>query len=143
MHRLYTDPELQSYLDEALPSPTMAAIESMLRSDESLRERLARLVGQREAGVHGVGEIWRAHRLTCPTRSQLGSFLLGVLDEPTRDYVAFHLERIGCRWCQANVDDLRQRDGEQRADVATRRRRYFQTSAGLLRRANATEPDRR
>ncbi len=134
MLRDFTDQQLQAYLDEALPASMMSAIEQQLRDDAHLRERLIAAVGQREAGVHGLGEIWRRHRLSCPTRIQLGGFLLGTLEEDLRSYVQFHLEQIGCRPCAANVEDLRQQQSELASTAQLRRRRYFQTSAGYLKR---------
>ena len=135
MTRFSSDAELEAFLDEALPSESMAQIEEALRSDEKLAERLASIVGRRDAGVHTIGAIWRRHRLSCPSREELGSFLLDVLDAGQADYIKFHLETIGCRYCIANLEDLRT---EQAAADSTesqqRRRRYFQSSAGHLRK---------
>lgn len=130
----FTDQQLQAYLDEALPAAGMSAIEQQLREDPQLRQRLIDQAGQREAGVHGLGEIWRRHRLSCPTRGQLGGFLLGTLEEDLTSYVLFHLEQIGCRQCSANLEDLRQQQSELASMAQSRRRRYFQTSAGYLKR---------
>lgn len=128
----FSDQQLQSYLDEALPAASMANVEQQLRTDAGLRERLVALAGQREAGVHGLGEIWRRQRLSCPSRSQLGSYLLGTLDGEVQSYVEFHLEQVGCRWCGANLEDLRQQQSELANKADTRRRKYFQTSVGYL-----------
>lgn len=128
----FTDQQLQAYLDEALPMADMSRVEKRLRDDAELRERLLELAGQREAGVHGLGEIWRRHRLSCPARTQLGGFLLGTLEEELHGYIQFHLEQVGCRLCTANLEDLQRQHAEQPQATETRRRRYFQTSAGLL-----------
>jgi len=133
MSPLFTDQQLQAYLDEVLPTESMSAVEQGLRDDDELRERLLLLAGQREAGVHGVGEIWRRHRLSCPARTQLGGFLLGTLEVEQHQYIQFHLEQVGCRLCAANLDDLQQQHAEQLQATQVRRQRYFQTSAGLLR----------
>ena len=133
---MFTDQQLQSYLDETLASESMVAVEQQLRTDEVLRERLVELAGRREAGVHGLGEIWRRNRLSCPSREQLGSFLLGAIDEQLQAYIAFHVERVGCRLCAANLQDLKSQQTEQSASMQTRRRRYFQTSAGYLKRSS-------
>jgi hypothetical protein len=90
----------------------------------------------REAGVHGLGEIWRRNRLTCPSRQQLGSFVLGAMDENLQKYIQFHIETVGCRVCRANLDDLKSQQSEQKADTQLRRRRYFQSSAGYLGKSN-------
>ena len=47
------------------------------------------------------------------------------------EYIRFHLETIGCRYCQANLADLAAASQPDEAPVQ-RRRRYFQTSAGYL-----------
>ena len=139
MSRELTESDLESYLDEALPTEMMAVVEETLRDDQGLRDRLAGINARRDAGVHSLGEIWRRERLSCPSREDLGSFLLQALPEELRQYVDFHLEVVGCRFCQANLDDLRQQatDREavdQRDMTSSRRRKYFQSSAGYLKR---------
>ena len=133
MNNEFTIAQLEAYLDESLPHEQMTAVEASLREDPQLTERLSELLGQRDAGVHLVGAIWRRHRLSCPTREHLGSFLLEVLPEEQAEYVRFHVETIGCRFCSANVDDLRQQHANTDLDDShTRREKYFQTSAGYL-----------
>ncbi len=126
--------DLEAYLDEALPSEEMAQVELTLRDDPELVRRLAAAIARRDAGVHSLGEIWRRHRLSCPSREQLGSFLLGALPEEMEDYVEFHLDRVGCRYCRANLTDLQKRRPQAHPETETRRRRYFQSSAALLRK---------
>jgi len=133
MSRTYTQTELEAYLDEALPAEQMARIEQALRSDRKLVGQLAAINARRDAGVHSLAEIWRRHRPSCPTREQLGSYLLGALPKEISDYVEIHVEVVGCRVCRANLADLAKQQAEA-ADVAqTRRRKYFQSSAGYLR----------
>jgi len=128
-----SDAELSAFLDEDLPSERMAAIEQALREDKSLCERVRRMVGRRDAGVHTLEAIWRRHRLSCPSREQLGSYVLNVLPDTHADYVRFHLETIGCRVCNASLADLRAQHATDKAEeVAQRRHRYFQSSAGYL-----------
>ncbi|MEN1681691.1 MAG: hypothetical protein AAGJ46_19080 [Planctomycetota bacterium] len=129
-----TTSELEAFLDEALPPERMAVIEELLRSgDESLTAELAEINGRRDAGLHSLGEVWRRRRLTCPTREQLGSYLLGVLDEGHADYIKFHLEVIGCRLCLASVKDLEAQQSSAEAEVSQQRqRKYFQSSVGRL-----------
>jgi hypothetical protein len=130
---MFSDADLHAYLDEAADPERIAAIEAVLRDDEALRERLATLVAGRDAGLHSLGEVWRRNRLTCPTREELGSHLLGVLPEGLAEYVAFHLEVIGCRWCQASAQDLREQHAQAAsADTPRRRGKYFESSVGRL-----------
>lgn len=136
MSREIPDAELEAYLDEALPPDRMLSIEDTLREESELAGRLAAVNGRRDAGIHTLGEIWRRNRLSCATREELGSMLLGALDEELADYLKFHLNVIGCRYCQANLDDLTAQQAEaQGAEGDTRRRKYFQTSAEYLNRS--------
>jgi len=128
----YTDQQLPAYLDETLSSDMMSLIEQDLRAGGALRERLVQIAGLREAGVHSLGEIWRRNRLSCPSREQLGSFILGILPPDTEQYLRFHLEQVGCRLCRANFEDLESQRIEQQQATQTRRHKYFQTSAGYL-----------
>jgi hypothetical protein len=134
MSRHIRQSDLEAYLDELLPPEEMARIEEALRRDSLLVEQVSGINARRDAGVHSLGEIWRRHRLTCPTREQLGSYLLGALPEDRAEYVAFHMEVIGCRYCRANLTDLKHHQAEEPEVVRTRRRKYFQSSAGYLRR---------
>ena len=90
----FTNSELEAFLDESLPVERMAAIEDELRNNDALQNELTAINGRRDAGVHSLGDIWRRHRLSCPTREQLGSFLLGVLPRDAADYIKFHVESI-------------------------------------------------
>jgi hypothetical protein len=134
MARAYTQAELEAFLDECLTAEEMAVIEQVLRSDKALSAQLSAIVQRRGGGMHSIGDIWRQNRISCPSREQLGSFLLGVLDGEIEDYIRFHLQTIGCRACQASLDDLQQQQADAAELRETRRRRYFQSSAGLLRR---------
>ena len=129
----FTDDELLAYLDEMLPVERMVSVEGALRDSESLRYRIANLARRRDQGVHSVGEIWRRRRLSCPTRSQLGSYLLQTLDGDLVDYIDFHLQTVGCRHCDANLRDLEQASLAT-SDTQRRRQKFFQSSAGYLRR---------
>jgi len=81
-----------------------------------------------------------ASGLSCPTREQLGSFLLEVLDEAQADYVRFHLETILCPFCVANLADLKELQQEPVTTARQRRKRFFQTSASYLQGCRDTPP---
>jgi hypothetical protein len=134
---MFSQADLNAYLDEALPPETMAAIEDALRQDSRLMAQLMEIITRRDSGVHSLGEIWRRHRLSCASREQLGSYLLGVASEEEASYVAFHTETVGCRFCQANLDDLKAQqsaavDRVQSDRAGQRRKKYFNSSAGHL-----------
>ncbi len=127
----FSDAELNAFLEEALPAARCAELEHELRSNGDLRNRLVEVRGRESAGLHTIGAIWRRARLSCPSRTELGRFVLGTLEEEHEDYIRFHLETIGCRYCQANLTDLEATSREHELP-SQRRRRYFQTSAGYL-----------
>ncbi len=54
MKTSYSDQQLQAFLDEALAPEAMAQIEVQMRTDAQLMNRLMSILGQREAGVHGL-----------------------------------------------------------------------------------------
>ncbi len=129
----FTDAELLAFLDEGLAVERMAAIENELRRSAELRTRTAALRQQRDSSEHSVGEIWRRERLSCPSRHQLGSFLLDALPADLTQYIEFHLQTIGCRYCAANLDDLRQSVQQASIETIQRRQKFFQSSAGHMR----------
>lgn len=128
----YSSAQLEAYLDEMLPADQAAAVEEDLRAGGELKDRLAEINDRRDAGIHSLGEIWRRHRLSCPSRQQLGSFLLGVLSEGEADFVKFHVETVACRYCAASVEDLRAQQAANADDSKHRQQKYFQSSAGYL-----------
>ena len=129
----FSDSQLRAFLDESLAPAQMSEIEAALRDQPDLHARLVELRGQQDAGMHSIGAIWRRYRLSCPDRSELGQFLLGVMEPEAEEYVQFHVERVGCRFCSANLADLERERSESSSQVESRRRKYFQTSAGYLR----------
>jgi hypothetical protein len=130
----FSNSELEAFLDESLPAERMAAIEDALRRDDALQKQLTAINGRRDAGVHSLGDIWRRHRLSCPSREQLGSYLMGVLPRGDAGYVKFHVETIQCRYCSASIADLKSQQAGAESEVSRRRQRYFQSSVGHLRK---------
>ena len=127
----FSDAELAAFLDEALPAARCSELEHELRSDGALRDRLIQVRGRESAGLHTIGAIWRRARLSCPSRTELGQYALGTLESEAAEYIRFHLQVIGCRYCQANLADL-EAAAQANDQPQQRRRRYFQTSAGYL-----------
>ena len=131
--RQFTEHELEAFLDEALSPEEMARLEMAVRGQPKLARALAEVRSRRDAGVHSLGEIWRRHRVSCPSREKLGTYLLGALGREHCEYIRFHLETVGCRYCQANLQDLQRQQQEAADNSARRRSKYFQSSAGYLR----------
>lgn len=87
--------------------------------------------------------VWEAGRPSCPKRTTLGKYVLGTLTEHWDDFVSFHVERLGCQYCAANLDDVSAEinaatDG---ADV-TLRGRIMESTIGFLNQCGAFSPDR-
>jgi uncharacterized protein YbaR (Trm112 family) len=123
---------LRAYLGDALPPEDMARVEKALRDSAELRARLEEVRENRgDQGLHTLGAIWRRGRLSCPTRQQLGSYLLDALDPDLASYLKFHLDVIACPYCQANVADLRSK-GAQAPAIQSRHNRIVQSSQHLL-----------
>jgi len=126
---------LRDYLADALAPEQSARVEKALRDSAELRSRLEEVRQNRSDGhLHTLGAIWHRARLTCPTRQQLGSFLLDALDPELASYLTFHLEVVECPFCQANLDDLKAQSQTATAAHAskTRQRRILQSSQHLL-----------
>lgn len=129
------DTSLRDYLTDALSPEESARVEKALRDSAELRSRLEEVRQNRADGqLHTLGAIWVRSRLTCPSRQQLGSFLLDALDPELASYLTFHLNVVECPFCQANLADLKSQS--QAATVGhaskTRQHRILQSSQHLL-----------
>jgi hypothetical protein len=131
MTQPFTEAELEAYIDEELDAARASELESVLRDDQSLQERLAHINARRNSGVHTLGEIWRRQRLCVPTREELGSYLLGVLSEEHANYIRFRLETLRCPITIANLRDL-QNERSQKEQSKTRQQKIFKSSVGYL-----------
>jgi hypothetical protein len=134
-----TRESLNAYLDDALSDTETAQVEQALRDSDALRTMLRTILQERDRGEHSIGAIWRRQRLSCPTRDQLGSFLLQVLDHALQDYISFHLHTIACPFCLANLADLQALQREPAPQAKERRRRFFESSAGYLQTCRSTK----
>ncbi|MDG3003521.1 hypothetical protein [Paludisphaera mucosa] len=126
---------LRAYLADQLPPEEMARVERTLRESAVLRARLEDVRNDRDDfQLHSLGAIWRRSRLTCPTRQQLGSYLLDALDPDLGAYFQFHLEIVECPFCQANLADLEAQSIAPSAGNASRSRqqRILKSSQHLL-----------
>lgn len=125
-----TDAQLVAFLSDSLPPERLTAIEQRLRSDAALQQRLHSVVEAGSRGVHSLAAIWQRHRVSCPDRQRLGSYLLGALEREEFEYITFHLETIGCVYCNASVADLRAARQQGDAAAVKRRRDRFYESRG-------------
>ncbi|MGF1581998.1 MAG: hypothetical protein ACFCD0_21950 [Gemmataceae bacterium] len=123
---------LFGYADDSLSTEDTTRVEHALRNSAKAREQYREVIQEIDRGDHSMGAIWRREHITCPTREQLGAYLLEALDPKLLDYIEFHLNSIGCPYCQANLVDLESQQENIEPAVQLRRQRYFQSSAGLL-----------
>jgi len=128
-----TREQLQGYMEDCLSEAETAKVEQALRESASLQRMLRALMQERDRGEHSIGAIWCRQRLSCPTRDQLGSYLLKALDSERQDYIDFHLRTVGCAFCLANLTDLQALHQEAAPAAKERRCRFFESSAGYLR----------
>jgi hypothetical protein len=125
---------LRNYLADCLPPESLARVEKALRDSAQLRARLEEVRNNREdVQLHTLGAIWHRGRLTCPSRQQLGSYLLDALDPELASYFKFHLEVVECPFCQANLTDLKRRHLESPGDSGkARNKRILDATRELL-----------
>lgn len=124
---------LRDYLADQLAPGESARVEKALRDSAELRARLEDVRdGREDLQLHSLGAIWRRARLTCPSRGQLGSYLLDALDPDQADYFRFHLEVVECPYCQANLADMKAQGAAAEAASRGRRQRILRSSAHLL-----------
>ncbi len=134
MAKKFTDAELEAYLDESLDPLRAAEIEQGLRADTELLQRLSRINGRRDAGIHTLGEIWRRHQIGVPSLETMRNYLMGVLPAEQSNYIEFRINELKCPFTIAMQKDLVAQQNENAEQSKTRRAKFFKTSAGLLRK---------
>jgi hypothetical protein len=125
-----TKETLRAFLADSLPDAEATEVEKRIRDDAAVRKLYAEVQDEDDRGEHSVGAIWRRAHVSCPTRDQLGGYLLMGLDDDVYDYITFHLTTVGCAYCGANLDDLKQRQAEAAGDGAKKRRKKIVHSTG-------------
>jgi RNA polymerase sigma factor (sigma-70 family) len=106
---------------------------------KQLRDRVAERMDAADlSGLDAPGaadsmltEVWEEQRPSCPKRSTLGGYLLKTLEKPWQEYVEGHVNKLGCRFCRANLDDLK---AETKQAPRAFRDRVMQSTVGFLRR---------
>jgi len=133
---MFSDEELLAYADEHLDEQTASLIETELRINDDLSDRLQLLLRGRDQGELSVGEVWKHGRLSCPERSELSLYLIQAVEPKRQEYLRFHLETVGCVYCRAELEELKEsaRGLDEGDSSAQRRERLFASSAGLLKR---------
>lgn len=123
---------LRAYLNDELPLEESAAVEKLLREDTQARSMLNLVRQEMDSGEHSIGAIWRRRQLTCCSRDQLGAYLLGAMTPEQEQYIRFHLEVVGCQFCRANLDDLKEMQAEPVEQVRQRQQRILDSSIAYM-----------
>jgi len=77
-------------------------------------------------------DLWEYHRFSCPKRNTIGAYMLGTLEPDWHQYVGFHLDTLGCRFCRANLDDLQSQSQETQHEQF--QARIMESTVGFLHR---------
>lgn len=134
MSENFPDAALEAFLDETLDSERANEIEEALKNDKDLLERLTRINGRRNAGVHTLGEIWRRNQIGVPSAEMMGNYLLGVTSAEESDYIEFRMDQLKCPFTLAMHEDLVRQRNENAEQSTSRREKFFKSSANLLKR---------
>ncbi|MDV6033606.1 MAG: RNA polymerase sigma factor [Phycisphaera sp. RhM] len=77
-----------------------------------------------------LSRVWESQRPSCPKRSTLGKFTLGILPPSRAEYVDFHVRTLGCSFCRANLDELNPDTSVD--DQRATRERLFESTIGFF-----------
>ncbi len=77
-------------------------------------------------------DLWEYYRFSCPKRNTIGAYMLGTLERDWHQYVEFHLNTLGCRFCRANLDDLQSQSRETQQEAF--QARIMESTIGFLHR---------
>ena len=79
-------------------------------------------------------EVWEAIRPSCPKRSTIGAYMLGTLEGGWEEFVDMHLNKLGCHFCRANLDDLKTEN--EKGDRKKMQTRIMESTVGFLKKNN-------
>lgn len=130
----FNEAELEAYLDESLDPARAAELEQAVRQDPLLLKRLSQINGRRDAGMHTLGEIWRRHQIGVPAPNEMQDYLAGQLSVEESDYIEFRIKELKCPFTIAMQQDLKSQQIESDELSRSRRDKFYETSAGLLRK---------
>ncbi|MCK4958066.1 MAG: sigma-70 family RNA polymerase sigma factor [Planctomycetes bacterium] len=105
------------------------------RCIKQVQQQIARGAAKgRAEGGEGLEDMltaaWEQQRPSCPKRNTIGAYLLKTLDSGWQGFVDFHLNKMGCHFCRANLDDLRhqtKKSSEQKIQA-----RIMESTIGFL-----------
>ncbi len=80
-----------------------------------------------ESSGHLLTAVWESQRPSCPKRTTLGKFTLGILPRDWDEFVDFHVNILGCTFCNANLAEL-----QTPTDTNPVNDRLFSSTVGFL-----------
>ena len=75
---------------------------------------------------------WENLRPSCPKRTTLGKYVLEILPADWSEFVRFHVDRLGCNYCRANLEELK-KEAVSGADSRSSQQ-LFQSTIGFLKK---------
>jgi hypothetical protein len=106
------------------------------RNLKLIKEKVGRRAGSgdSEAEIPDclLTDLWEYYRFSCPKRNTIGAYMLGTLEPDWHKYVEFHIKVLGCRFCQANLDDLQSQSQETQQEAF--QARIMESTIGFLSR---------
>ncbi|MDZ4772640.1 MAG: sigma-70 family RNA polymerase sigma factor [Planctomycetota bacterium] len=64
-----------------------------------------------------VQGVWKDGRVSCPARHWIARRITGSLPDGPKEFLAFHIDELGCEYCRANQDDLERRESSAEVDA--------------------------
>ena len=81
-----------------------------------------------------VASVWREERVSCPHPDVLRAWLGDSLAEGPAEFVAFHVRESQCPYCNAMLDEMRDRDeGAEHSPLDGLRERLHRSTIAALR----------
>jgi len=101
------------------------SIQSMTKSssDESMPDLIA---------ANLLTIVWESMRPSYPKRTTLGKYTLKILPLDWDEFVRFHVDTLGCTFCNANLAELQTK--YQAPEVTSQHERFFNSTIGFLNR---------
>ncbi len=134
-----TRQQILEYLEGVLESggEEERRIRARLEASSTDRQFFEALREEVEDRNTSIALVWKQERVSCPHRDLLEAYHYGSLDEQEADFVRFHLDRVGCPWCSANLEDIRElskAESERESPLRDLKDELLRSTTAFLRR---------
>ena len=110
MRECPTIQELASFVEGTRMSPD---IRDHVASCSACRSSLETLSGEVQHLQISISELWFKERISCLDQETLDAWRRGAISGPLADYVAFHVDELGCPFCQADLGQMQVRESAE------------------------------